>query len=421
MARIPAGSAQEVDVAFWSNAVGKYAGEMVFSVRGGKPIKVPVQAMIVQPAISMEPETLDFGSVQLGGSMRRAVTLHNHSSVFAHLCSDFDEIPEFRLELPRENWSSEDYEDPPLHEDTAENGQLSNGSGTRGSYSRNTENLSFGVCYAIKVAPFKSLSFLVHYKPQKIVSQWFNFPLKLKGTEQLFENVASVKGRGLEPRLIVSETALEFGERVILREQHRETPYRSEIQLTNNDSNRLTWSFGNVEFRKGEGSHMEETFNLNPKRGQLSPGEKASVIIKFTPRNICGYHALVPIFVNEEEYVRIELSGKGIRPRIEFSVREVYLPPVPLGIQSEAFFYIFNKGYDNLELGHRLPADTAKLPISLEFPEGQIIGLAKEELKAADEKEKVRKRLEEVKDALEVIGGEDVVPSEPEDGVEEAQ
>jgi hypothetical protein len=47
---------------------------------------------------------------------------------------------------------------------------------------------------------------------------------------------------------------------------------------------------------------------------------------------------------------------------------------VPVGITTYATFHIKNQGYDNLELATRLPADTARLPLTLEFPEGNLIG-----------------------------------------------
>lgn len=47
---------------------------------------------------------------------------------------------------------------------------------------------------------------------------------------------------------------------------------------------------------------------------------------------------------------------------------------VPVGITTYATFHIKNQGYDNLELATRLPADTSRLPLTLEFPEGNLIG-----------------------------------------------
>jgi hypothetical protein len=53
---------------------------------------------------------------------------------------------------------------------------------------------------------------------------------------------------------------------------------------------------------------------------------------------------------------------------------------VPLGITSKRRIYVVNDGYDNLELSLRLPPDSTRLPVTVSFPEGKLIGLAKERL-----------------------------------------
>lgn len=53
---------------------------------------------------------------------------------------------------------------------------------------------------------------------------------------------------------------------------------------------------------------------------------------------------------------------------------------VPLGMRSEARFHILNDGFDNLELRYRLPLDITHVPLSIEFPEGSLIGIAKSKL-----------------------------------------
>lgn len=42
--------------------------------------------------------------------------------------------------------------------------------------------------------------------------------------------------------------------------------------------------------------------------------------------------------------------------------------------------FVINDGFDNLELSVRLPPDSARLPVTVSFPEGKLIGLAKERL-----------------------------------------
>lgn len=61
-------------------------------------------------------------------------------------------------------------------------------------------------------------------------------------------------------------------------------------------------------------------------------------------------------------------------------VAQVVLPSVPLGQRSEAVFYVVNGGYDNLELKFRLPPDGRRIPLEVELPEGDLIGIARDRL-----------------------------------------
>jgi hypothetical protein len=51
-----------------------------------------------------------------------------------------------------------------------------------------------------------------------------------------------------------------------------------------------------------------------------------------------------------------------------------------LGVTSTTRVYVVNDGYDNLELSVRLPPDVSRVPVTVSFPEGKLIGLAKERL-----------------------------------------
>jgi hypothetical protein len=53
-------------------------------------------------------------------------------------------------------------------------------------------------------------------------------------------------------------------------------------------------------------------------------------------------------------YFDLEFKGTGIWPQLSFDVREIVLPPVPLGAEARALFYIMSNGYDHLPLKHRI-------------------------------------------------------------------
>lgn len=101
--------------------------------------------------------------------------------------------------------------------------------------------------------------------------------------------------------------------------------------------------------------------------------------MSFNPNSAIDYEERIPVYLDDstEPYLNYVLKGEGAIPRISFDRRHVMLPIVPLGIPSKSTFKIINQGYQNVELKYKLPKDPGRLPISIEFPEGQSLGTAK--------------------------------------------
>lgn len=115
----------------------------------------------------------------------------------------------------------------------------------------------------------------------------------------------------------------------------------------------------------------------------LPSQEMQPVQLRFCPRDALAYEAVIPIYVDDDmskPYLQIEVNGAGQHPRLSFDVRECILPPVPLGMRTQATFFIVNNGYDNLELQYKLPADDSHVPMEVSFPDGTLIGIAKDKL-----------------------------------------
>ncbi|CAE8643317.1 unnamed protein product, partial [Polarella glacialis] len=76
-------------------------------------------------------------------------------------------------------------------------------------------------------------------------------------------------------------------------------------------------------------------------------------------------------------YLSLRFKGTGTVPKLAFDRREIVLPIVPLGIRSRCLFYIINEGYESLDVKFRLPTDNIRIPLTINFPEGQQIGVTK--------------------------------------------
>ena len=108
------------------------------------------------------------------------------------------------------------------------------------------------------------------------------------------------------------------------------------------------------------------TFTLTPTRGTLAVGEALKIAVSFAPSEAALFAVAVPVFIRggkqrgERPYLTLMLHATAVHPRLTFDRPEVVLPAVPLGHTARASFYVINEGYDNLQIQHRLPVDTAR-------------------------------------------------------------
>ena len=126
------------------------------AIRGGKPIKLPVHAEAVLPAVTIDEDELAFEPVYQGGQGRQPLTLRNVSIAAAQLTLDL-RAPrqDFSLELVKDSYAAEDYDgESPL-------------------------SVSKGL-YTIRVAPSKSLSFFLAFRPTLIQQHAFELPLTIQ-------------------------------------------------------------------------------------------------------------------------------------------------------------------------------------------------------------------------------------------------
>lgn len=203
---------------------------------------------------------------------------------------------------------------------------------------------SGGAKYHITVAPNKSLTLTLVYKP---VSEGANTwelpfaPMVSTGPTTLPVIRKVVEGEGVRPKVIVSKSTLDFGQQIVIRSNQIKAPYQQEIWLTNHESAELDIKLGELQ---GPDSSV---FSVEPQALTIAPGEMMAITIQFTPRDNKAYESSIPLFLqpdNTHPYISIELLGQGRHPKLAFDVRECVLPPVPLGITSRGQFTIVNEG-----------------------------------------------------------------------------
>lgn len=97
----------------------------------------------------------------------------------------------------------------------------------------------------------------------------------------------------------------------MLKEGFKTMPYHINTILSNDTSNKtLQWELGT-----GHSPMIEKgIFVIQPVRGTLEKGQKASVRISFYPKDKKIYHATVPVYLDNKKdkvYLELELTVRS--------------------------------------------------------------------------------------------------------------
>ena len=457
--RVHAGSTFDIDVMYVNPSPGKHRSNLVLHVRGGKTVSLPVSIDAIVPVVQVVEHSLDFGDVFVGITRKISATLRNDSKVFASLVCDARSIPELKLSVSSENWSPEEYDDPPVQQiprySQAVLGLLGNSvvnklvrAGSKiAAARRGWGDDRGGDRFKINVAPNSELTVDIEYLPRKgFQHTQFYLPLYREGIpmddgrfshEDLLEAEAAAAALAVpvgisasEPRVRLSTTSINFGERVVLREGFRKVAHVVEFVLSHNGQE---GSDGDESIPWRLGTPSDDIFSFSPSSGMMKKNQSQKVVCTFAPFEPTTYRSKVPLFLDKlaedthrlslsstsshtpvrmgsfsldnttpsrrisgitgmprkssapslsattknqlrGSYLSFEVFGEGVFPRLDFDTREVVLPPTPLGITTTQRFHIINKGYANEKVTHVLPKDNEKIAITVSYPEGDHIG-----------------------------------------------
>ncbi|KAF5834411.1 flagellar associated protein [Dunaliella salina] len=384
----------DVEVTFCPQSPGLMSTALEIQVQGGKTLKLPVKAEAMVPKVDVLQDQFDFGSVYLGTLGRTPVTLVNTTSVPAKMRVDLLQTPELRLSIAKEAWNPSEYDACPLQAIGSSGhprhiGRSSTDERRRSITSRHSSSSGFGgfaerggAKYLITLNAKAELQLQLLYKPETLGSQSWEICFEPVSQDGDSRHVAPperrvVNGEGVKPRLNVSRASIDFGTRIVIRSNQIKAPYSSDVLLHSNEEEAADVEVGEASTADGA------VFKVVPSKLNIKPGSTEEIKVQFCPRDWKTYETRMPVYFGGNKtrpYMMLEIFGQGQHPRLSFDMRECLLPPVPLGMKSWATFHIVNDGYDNLELRFRLPADESHIPISIDFPEGNLIGLAKERL-----------------------------------------
>lgn len=352
--RVPRGGVVTCTLALYTADPMVYDTPIVADIRCGRSIKINFKADAQVAEIISEPSELDFGEVHIGTVRSCPLTLRNNSLFPATLLLAWGEDSEFTMEMKED--AGEDLGDAQVSRD-------SNG-------------------YKIQIEPGSGMASDVWFTPADVENHEFKLPLTLEGISMDIQNLPVLTASGLKPRLFLSQKLIDFGSKVVMKKEDlaKRLPYYIDVTLTNNDPQVLDWLIDTAKMSAEEASLC----TVEPNSGSLEVGDTARIRFTFAPVEAVSCSFALPLRLDHNpnhEYLPLQVQATGCYPQLSFDRREVVMPTVPVGEVSKTHFYVINEGYDNLELRYKLPADTARVPISLDFPEKMLIGLSKERLR----------------------------------------
>jgi hypothetical protein len=254
--------------------------------------------------------------------------------------------------------------------------------------------------FKIKLQPEEELPIDILFLPKETGVISFNLPIYMPnvGNLQIQGLDVVITGEGLQPRIKVESTLIDFEIQTWRRNPERRLPYHITYKIYNTDTENVTWYADTSLLPQAESIDKDGNvvlvpiFGISPDRATIPVGGTCEVDVTFTPAEPISYTANLPIFLegagahenDGDSYLDITLKGRGTPPSLSFDRREVVLPPVILGAISTATFYVINTGHDHCSLKFRVPSNeitsAVSVPFKILFPEGEVISMAKKKL-----------------------------------------
>ncbi|CAD7694977.1 unnamed protein product [Ostreobium quekettii] len=103
-----------LEVAFTCAEEGKFVALLEIELRNHQILKLPISALAVVPCVDVVEPGFDFGAVHIGGLSRLPLTVKNTTPVAATILLDFSALTDFEMAIPKDSWSTEEYETCPL-------------------------------------------------------------------------------------------------------------------------------------------------------------------------------------------------------------------------------------------------------------------------------------------------------------------
>ncbi|MCQ2815955.1 MAG: hypothetical protein MJ252_01695, partial [archaeon] len=356
-----ADKAKEIEVILKRNEPDPdFKVEVPILIRGAPKLILKIKANIVQPEVTIEEESFEFGGVSLNESATKTLTFVNNSQLEAkvnvnmnaeNIYRDFKLIlPEAeRLKRPHAVIPLEKENKEEVKEEEEEENEAENKNEEEDEEDRGTEDLRE---FQVIIPPGEKIPFDFIFTPASLEHNNYEFDInfELVGASSEYKGLKRhVTGSKMSSVIHISEMHIKFPDTFIYENANN---FKTKtIYLGGVGGKALHW-----EFILNEDLINQGVFDVKQKNGDISAKDSSGVQVEFTftphQQGECkGYVVLkVTYDENKEIFKTITLQGIGLRPRLYFDKRELILPIVPLGFESSIKFKVKNKGYENEEI-----------------------------------------------------------------------
>jgi hypothetical protein len=381
-------------------------------IRGAKNLSVCYTGNFIIPKVVIHEKVLDFKTVTYGNHSTLPLTIENTSPITTKLNLDlrvFEDQPETEfyncLKLTQVKTSDNDSQvieemelDPEMERKKAsekleeERNQILNKQKSLDDISLNDDDsnedkadsiMSDGLdnnCFVITLKPQKLYRFELTFFPKSTRSYEFLLPLTLNGFHEYTDLMRNILCKAVPPKIILDpiDGVRDFKKKTITHLEGGDTGAQT-ITISNPDT------VNSVRFFIDTSSlESSKAFHLSKTEGMIQPKASVEIQIEFTPNVPQVWEFQLPVFVDEDRKnakANIVLKGESAFPKILFDRREIIMPIVPLGIESKISFYIYNDGYQTVNLKGLFPETFQHFPLVIHFPDGNSLNSRKKRCK----------------------------------------
>jgi hypothetical protein len=217
-------------VDFESKVPLDFAQDIIIHIRGGKPLRLPIRALVKEPELQIEQQELNFGGVTRGDSKELPLKIYNHSNILAKLKLDIRDYEEFEIYVAKTNHDPEDDAVSEIMAAASEEGDGYNlhdlddenldpvGDEMEEEEDDDDDENANRFCNIFLKPKQSPLELIVKYTPADVEDpRDFKLPLTLTGVPNCPALDVNIKGCGIKPKFLLEPTTVNFKTRVIAK------------------------------------------------------------------------------------------------------------------------------------------------------------------------------------------------------------